>query len=338
MNGTPTRLLPRLALVLALVLLLAACGSTQVGGGLTVTIAGGDREVPLDAGIQMMAVVTGGGTMSQAVSWTSSDTAVATVDAAGLVATSNTGATTITATSVADTTKSDSVLLTVTQDPARQRTFDATFVAFDPGEPPMLGVSFVFASPDALTTSAFTEVDPGLFVGPVSPISADGEVEIILPASSDVPSAGLVQADAFLDFMVDPGCELTASLPTAEVTLMSYREVMVPGVLLTFFTGFAYGILSDSDEDITSMTPIERSEVTEYSWVYADAATSLRASDCPSTGGGTPMISVDVDLTPGWNQVAWTFDYDATSASIVGLHLGDSNATDMFLVALSPTP
>jgi hypothetical protein len=78
-----------------------------------VTIVGGDRTLEVGASLALTATVAATGTASTAVTWTSSDPVVATIDSSGAVTGLTAGTTTITATSNHDTTKSDAITLTV---------------------------------------------------------------------------------------------------------------------------------------------------------------------------------------------------------------------------------
>ena len=111
MHGTLARLIAVVTLVAVI-----ACGTPTpvgVGGVVSVTIAGGDRSLALGGTFTLTATVETTGNASDAITWTSSDVAVATVDAAGTVTSLTAGVTTITATSTTDATMSDSIILTV---------------------------------------------------------------------------------------------------------------------------------------------------------------------------------------------------------------------------------
>ncbi|MEX2501656.1 MAG: Ig-like domain-containing protein [Trueperaceae bacterium] len=90
--------------------MLAACGG---GGGavVNVSIDAQTTLISLAGRTQLTASVTG--STNTAVSWTTSDSSVATVDANGIVEANGEGDTDITATSVADATKSATITITV---------------------------------------------------------------------------------------------------------------------------------------------------------------------------------------------------------------------------------
>ena len=98
-------------------LVAASCtGGAPVSPAVTaVEIAGGDRTIGVGDTAQLSATVTAVGGASQALTWSSGNGAVATVDAAGLVTAVAVGAATITATSDFDDTVSDSIAITVTE-------------------------------------------------------------------------------------------------------------------------------------------------------------------------------------------------------------------------------
>ena len=103
------------ATAFALALVLTAC-SFNNGYVLDVAIDGGDRGAVVGDSLALSAAVVRGGGATDHVTWSSSDAAVATIDADGRVASTASGPTEITATSVSDPSKSDTINLTV--DPA----------------------------------------------------------------------------------------------------------------------------------------------------------------------------------------------------------------------------
>jgi hypothetical protein len=103
--------LTRLATGATLALALSACTTTATI--VSVTIAGGDRVLSHGTSITLSVHVQATGGASTAVTWTSSDPDVATIDASGTVDALTPGTSRITATSTTDTSKSDSITLTV---------------------------------------------------------------------------------------------------------------------------------------------------------------------------------------------------------------------------------
>jgi hypothetical protein len=101
-------------LAIGSILLLALTGCP--GGSVTsVTITGGDRTLPQGTTLTLTATVEVTGNASTTVTWSSSNTSVATIDATGTIATLTTGNTIITATSTTDPNKNDSITLTITE-------------------------------------------------------------------------------------------------------------------------------------------------------------------------------------------------------------------------------
>ena len=86
---------------------------TETNAVLSVTIDGGDRSLALGRALTLTASVEITGSTDDGVTWTSSDEAVATIDAAGTVTSLTAGTTLITATSTTDPTMNDSITLTV---------------------------------------------------------------------------------------------------------------------------------------------------------------------------------------------------------------------------------
>ena len=93
---------------------LIACASPPPASTVNnVTIDGGDRTIVVGDVLTLSATVDVTGSASAAVTWASSDEAVATIAADGQVTGLTAGTTMITATSATDATKSDSVTLTI---------------------------------------------------------------------------------------------------------------------------------------------------------------------------------------------------------------------------------
>lgn len=108
-------------LIIATGLLLAACGgSTPTPGPGDATVSSVEitgvpspAQVQVGTTVDLNATVTGSAGVSQVVTWSSSDAALATVNADGVVTGVSAGSVNITATSTVDTTKSDTETLTV---------------------------------------------------------------------------------------------------------------------------------------------------------------------------------------------------------------------------------
>ena len=87
---------------------------SEADGVISVTIDGGDRITLLAGILTLTATVETTGNASTTVTWTSSNTAVGTIEStSGSVTSLTTGTTNITATSTADPTKSDTITLTI---------------------------------------------------------------------------------------------------------------------------------------------------------------------------------------------------------------------------------
>ena len=99
-------------IAIALAIALTAC-SFNNGYVLDVTIDGGDRSIALGEPLALTATVANGNGATDRVTWTSSDTSVATIDATGNVTTAAAGTTQITATSTSDPSKDDTIALTI---------------------------------------------------------------------------------------------------------------------------------------------------------------------------------------------------------------------------------
>lgn len=294
-------------------LALAACSTPQVTGVVAVEIAGGDRQMPLDATLVLGANVTAGSGLSTAVTWESSEESVAVIDAQGVLTAVGPGESTITATSAADSTMTDSIVVTVIVDDAAARSFAATYVPVDPAFPPVLGVSFGVGGPELLGPASFTEVDPGLHLGPVAPVGADGSVEVTLPAPADIPANVLQDVTAMFPALENaPDCSLTASAAATQATPVLFQLITVPGVFLVTFDGFIPAFMSDSGTNPLTVPAEDLDTWTVYTYIYADGPTSVASTgtDCTVPGIDAPFV-FDLDLVEGWNEIAVTIDFGA---------------------------
>ncbi len=304
------RILPLALLVIGLV----ACGSPQVTGVVSVEIAGGDRQVPLDTTMVLGANVVAGAGTSTAVTWASSDESVAAIDGQGVLTALTPGETTVTATSTVDTSLSDSIVVTVVVDQSAAREFAATYVPLEE-EPPVLGVGFAIADPSVMPTS-FTDLGNGVFLGPLAPVGPEGAVAVTLPAPSDVPTDALTGADDLFGAYLEeaPDCALEAGDPTVQVTPLVLSFITFPGVILSTVDGIAPAALTDSPTNPIS-GPEGPSESTDlFTYLYADGPTSIATT---GTDCSTPLIlapvTFDLELKEGWNlvRIALAFEGEA---------------------------
>lgn len=304
-------------LAVPLLALLAACGST-IEGVATVEVLGGARSVPVGATAVLTATVTAGSGTDTTVTWTSSDTTVASVDAAGVLTALTLGTTTVTATSTADGSRSDSVSVTVVPQPGTRH------MALNLGDlpVPVLGVSLLMFTEESMVGPAsVTEVEEGIFLGPVSPVGDDGTVNLVFPSGDELPADLLhpvTNLISSLDLLA-PGCELTVGTPGVTVTQVGL-PLMMPNVVLLLAEMVIVGSVTDTPIDYDSTDDADYYSHGVIMFVHADGATSVgTGEDCDVPGGAT--VSVDVDLVPGWNQVAWHFDWDAVTEEVTGVTL-----------------
>lgn len=320
--------------VLFLAFALAACGTPQVTGVVSVEIPGGDRQMSLEATMVLGANVTAGSGTSTAVTWDSSESSVASIDANGVLTANSPGTTTITATSTVDVSKSDSIVVTVVVDDDAATSFDATYVEPDPSVPPVLGAGLAIATADALMgPTAFTEVQPGLYLGPVAPIGSDGSISVTLPAPDDVPAATLSPVTSFFPALETAAdCELVASAPATMATPLLFQLVTIPGVYLTTFdSGFLPALLTDNSTNPLAIPPEELESIALYSYVYADGPTTITTagSDCLVDSIIAPF-EFDVELKQGWNQISFLVDYDVSNNPEL-ITVGNGDSEELFI-------
>lgn len=327
MTSSPRRASLRAPLaLLALLALLAACSGPSVQGVAAVEIVGGSRTVPQGGTALLTVVVTAGSGVETTVTWTSSQDGVATVAADGVLTAIGLGTTEVTATSTADATKSDTVTITVdVPDGTVRMTVNNIASA-----PEITGAGLLIAEGDALgaASAALIEIEEGVYIGPVASPDGDGGINMILPPVSDLPAALLAPASqlvANMDEFTD--CELVPS--RAGVSTTQQVPFFVPLPTAYAFAGSYFGItkVSDVQIDITTVTPEEFYASPFISWVYADSDVSVATSGAGCAG----VLEVDLDLSAGWNQVAWTYHYDTGSSTVTSFSLHNDDTEELYL-------
>jgi len=205
------------ALLLALAVLLAACPGVGVPPAVTsVTINEPDQSVVVGGTFTFTATVDAVGGANPAVTWSSSDETVATVDTNGVVTGVAVGTATITATSVFNSAISDTVTVTVTATPLAPA---VNSVNIDQGSGAIeLGVPFTFTATVAAVGGADTSVtwssdnetvatvDPG--TGAVTGLVVGGQATITATSvldSTRVDSRVIFVADAVVTSGNDSG-------------------------------------------------------------------------------------------------------------------------------------
>lgn len=314
-----TRIILPLALLLAFVL--AAC-NTATPRVTAVEIAGGDRTLEPGAQTVLTALVAAGSGIDTGVTWSSDAAAVASVSADGTLVAHDLGTATVTATSVADTSKSDSITVTVAADPASPQTVDATYIPSETSLP-ALGAALFFQPGPVIASASFTEAMEGLYFGPVSPISATGELQLTLPDTTDVPAELMGTAEDFLLFVADmTDCSLTASEPSVGVTFAGMPLGLTNGAAIFKPDGAMPALVTDAPLDPDDMTESAIVGVGHVFWVYAEEAVTVEATGAGCTAVPTDLI-VDLELDPGWNQLTWKFELDETDVTGISLHKSD---------------
>ena len=318
-----------LSLALLLAVLLAAC-NTATPSVTAVAIAGGDRTLEPGEQTLLTALVAAGTGIDTGVTWSTDDADVATVSADGTLVAQDLGTATVTATSVADTSKSDSITVTVAVDPASPQTVDATYVPGDTSEP-ALGAALFFQPEVLIASASFTEAMEGLYFGPVSQISASGEVQLALPDTTDVPDELLGTAEDFLPFVADwTDCSLTASDPSVGVTFTGMLLSGLPNGVAIFTIDGAHPVLvTDTALDPDDMSEAALLDAGHTVWVYAEEAVTVEATGAGCTSEPTDLI-VDLELAAGWNQLTWEFEVGETD--ITSISLRNSDGEPVFII------
>lgn len=165
------------------------------------------------------------------------------------------------------------------------------------------------------------EIDTGIWLLTSTLLDLEGDPELVLPDVEDLPAAfvddWLVPAeDAILNFGFEPGCELSADPAGALVSLHFFFEgITSPGLMISLGT-LEYLFLMATTEPLDVDGDLEEQDPTFVGWLYADQDVAL------TTDGSCDELSVDVELSAGWNQVGWSLTFDAVG-DLEGFVLGD---------------
>lgn len=156
-----------------------------------------------------------------------------------------------------------------------------------------------------------------------SPVAADGSFEWDLGDGSDIPAGYMSPANQAFQvppFVADVTCISMASAPVSVL-----RSFVIPGGMITPVGivgplsgsgAFAEGVAIYTD--VTSLTPAPTEPFNIRSWIFASGDVTITAS-CQLDNGVDPVtdvVTVDVDLTAGWNEVTALVDGDAMTTSV----------------------
>ncbi len=198
-----------------------------------------------------------------------------------------------------------------------------------------VGAALILADPAVTTTSLETlagpvEAAPGLYVGAMAVVDADGKFELTLPDWDDMPAGLTAPAAQFFKLPGAEACVLTASVPGAQVSKMVFffGPLAAPGVLLLSIEGVALSIATPTPVDFADPA-VKIYDQTLLSWLHTDADVNISTPP----GGcavGTQTVTIDLALTEGWNQVASTFEADSAD-TLLGTNVTNNASEDVYV-------
>ncbi len=157
----------------------------------------------------------------------------------------------------------------------------------------------MMAADAALALADVSELYEGLFVGPFT-VEVDGVFEVAFPDAAEMPSAALVPlAEAFAFNLSSLACAPTVAPLAAEATPSIFLGFGIPGMVALTVEGPYLTIATDA-ELADGTTPADFTG-SIFTWLFVDRDATL------VSGEACVDYDVDLDLTEGWNQVAWTF-------------------------------
>ena len=187
----------------------------------------------------------------------------------------------------------------------------------------LLGTGLLLAeesafSPGGAGLASVVAAGDGLYAGPVTAV-VDEEFTLLLPEAADLPAAVLALAgDALYNAGTVADCRVVADVPTAALTTFAVGYGTVPGAYaVSAAVGLKVAFVSDAALDFEALTIAELlGGRTLYAWVHASEAVALTIEGAGCAGATPAGIAGGVALEPGWNQVAWDLNADATVATL----------------------
>jgi hypothetical protein len=207
------------------------------------------------------------------------------------------------------------------------------------GEPALGAALLLGTGPDIVTKGSVVEVYDGFWLGGITLVDEDGGFQVQLPDADDVPASLMAPASDFVSFpfsVFDEPCVLVASNATTNVTIATLIEAFaLPGVAVLTAGGAALSITTPTEVDLDDGTTLF--DVQLLTWVHADGAVAVAtpSGSCVTTDGDdTLTLVVDVELSEGWNQLAWSFAIEEVgSGEAVTVTLTNDDATPVYVVA-----
>ena len=232
--------LKKISILVSMCFLLAACGGSNSGPA---EKTGWSHLQSISFSAESFNVIVGntvaaeaaGGEGSGAVTYSSSDDAIASISASGLVTANDLGSVTITATKAADATYAEATATSnVTVDPLQEQT-----ISFG-------GASVVMV----VDTSQTLTASGGAGIGAITYASSD---ETIVTISSDGVAAAIAVGSADITASKAADSEYLAATATIAVTVEAVPVVLDPATISTTFSGNSKAIIAwDAVENATS--------------------------------------------------------------------------------------
>lgn len=268
-----------LAVAVILTLFLAACGGTTVVGLVeSVEVRGDSLRLPVGSTSTLEAVVEVSGPVSDEVEWSSSDSSVATVDAAGRVTAVAAGTAHIGATSVVQPDVTGSVTVTVLESPTDAGALTGFSVE---------GADLVVFQGETETRVRYYDSE-----GLALPQSAAGVIRASAPGSVGVVGSGYAPS-SHIDVWFTPSATLLGSALVTETGDLSARFDL-PAEL----SSGAYNLVVEAIDDLGEATSLRLAVEIESEQAVREFAHCPAASDWfvssisgSATAAGTSIVA-----------------------------------------------
>ncbi|MBX3144035.1 MAG: hypothetical protein KF813_09790 [Trueperaceae bacterium] len=188
-----------------------------------------------------------------------------------------------------------------------------------------------------ITQQWVTEIYPGGFIGPLAPIREDRTVTVTLPNAILMTPASFAPAADLIPWFGPVLCELHVSDADALVTQAGFSFFTVPGIVVFDAHGSYLSVVTDAPFTEADY-PDNMGDFRYMTWVNASAPVTIRTGDVSSASAchveeSGADLTVDVTLEVGWNQLAWSIEFEPTQEHISALALHNSSAEDLYMYA-----
>lgn len=225
------------------------------------------------------------------------------------------------------------LLAACSQPPSEPQPYSATGTIFGhEGAPyqPIAASLLLVDTSVALSSASLTEVESGVYLGDLTSIGSDGELTVVFPEGDELPNALLKPPGSLLYNPFGLSCTFSVSDASARVVPVgAIGPIFFPGVFIYTLAGLTPTVALASESTWPPVTPAELAGIRFQTWTYADKPVSVQTDpEVCGDASDPPVLSLEVDLQAGWNQLEWVYVMDGDDP--VGFHVQNSTASELY--------